>query len=88
MTEPGSLRVWNYIRNVQEFFDVPHLDAAKWFLAGLIMCDPKADWVLGEAWGLEQFIDGGWAEWHDHQGDDITALVKEIVNNENTDAGR
>lgn len=86
MVDAGTLRVWIIRKGTQEFFYVPHIEAAQWFLVGLIHSQPHEPWVSVGAYGLEEFLNRKWSEWDDFQGHDIQSLVEAI--NENLKTGR
>jgi hypothetical protein len=76
----GRLRVWA-IRNpprAPQYWFVPSVDAAVYFLLGLIEADLKNPWVEANAFGLEILENGEWAEWEDQVGDDIMARIDAV----------
>lgn len=81
MTDTGTLRVWIIRSGNQEFFYVPHIEAARWFLVGMIHFQPREPWVEVGAYGLEQFINRKWSEWDDCEGHDVQSLVEAINEN-------
>ena len=87
MAESTTLRVWIIRTGDQEFFYVPHVEAARWFLVGLIHFQPREPWVLAGAYGLEQFINEKWSEWDDFEGDDVQSLGEAINGNLATKPG-
>ena len=87
MADSGTLRVWIIRNGKQEFFYVPHVEAARWFLVGLIHFKPHEPWILVGAYGLEQFMNGKWSEWDDFLGNNVQSLVEAINENLATKPG-
>ena len=78
--QSGRLRVWA-IRNPPappEYCKMPNLDAAQYFIMGLIESDLQNAWVRANVFGLEHYQDGKWAEWEDENGEDIMHYIDNI----------
>lgn len=76
----GTLRVWA-IRNPPrepDYWTVPSVDAAVYFLLGLIEADLGNPYIEANAFGLEILENGEWAEWEDDNGDDIMVRVDDV----------
>ena len=74
-----KLRVWNAINIGSgriDYYDVDSVREAKGLINTLSNIQLKSENIESNAFGLEEFIDGGWwCEWYDKEGYSIDELV-------------